>query len=90
MIGLSEVAEVMAVGKWYGERRSYTGQDDWCPPGVHTVLLLSLVCMLAEAGEVDFDQPAADPVQHQESVVDPALFTTVPFQTAKQLLYGTR
>ena len=54
------------------------------------MLLLSWVCMLAEAGEVDFDHPAADPVQHQESVVDPALFKAVPFQTVKQQLYGTR
>ena len=46
--------------------------------------------MLAEAGEVDVDQLAADPVQHLESVVGPALFKAVRFQTVEQRLYGTR
>ena len=46
--------------------------------------------MLAEAGEVDVDQPAADPVQHLESAVGPALFKAVPFQTVEQRMYGTR
>ena len=40
--------------------------------------------MLAEAGEADVDQPAADPLQHLESVVEPALFKAVPFQTVEQ------
>ena len=46
--------------------------------------------MLAEAGEVDVDQPAGDPVQHLESAVGPALFKAVPFQTVEQRMYGTR
>ena len=29
---------------------------------------------MAEAGEVNIDQPIVDPVQHLESVVEPALF----------------
>ena len=45
--------------------------------------------MLAEAGEVNVDQPAADPVQQLESVVEPALFKAVAFQTDEQRLYGT-
>ena len=46
--------------------------------------------MLTAAGEVDVDQPAADPVQHPESVVEPALFKAVPFETVEQRLYGSR
>ena len=39
------------------------------------------VCVLAEAGEIGVSQPAADVVQHLESVAEPALFKAVPFQT---------
>ena len=46
--------------------------------------------MLTAAGEVDVDQPAADPVQHPESVVEPGLFKDVPFQTVEKRVYGTR
>ena len=46
--------------------------------------------MVAEAGEVDVDQPTADLVQHLESVAEPALFKVVPFQTVEQQLYSTR
>ena len=46
--------------------------------------------MLAEADEVDVDQPTADQVQHLESVVEPALFKAVPLQTVEQRLYDTR
>lgn len=34
-----------------------------------------------EAGEAGVNQPAADPVQHLESVAKPALFRAIPFQT---------
>ena len=44
--------------------------------------------LLAEAGEFDVDQPAADPEQHLEPVVEPALFKAVAFQTDEQRLYG--
>ena len=44
-------------------------------PGIHT---------LAEGGEVDFNQPIGDPVQHLESAVESALLKTVPFQTVQQ------
>ena len=44
---------------------------------------------MAEAGEVNIDQPIVDPVQHLESVVEPALFKAVPFQTVEQRLNGT-
>ena len=44
---------------------------------------------LAEFGEVNIDQPIVDPVQHLESVVEPALFKTVSLQTVEQLFNGT-
>ena len=40
-------------------------------------------CTLAEAGEVDVNQPIIDPVQHLKSVVESALFKTVPFQVVE-------
>ena len=48
------------------------------------------VCVLAEADELDVNQPTADLVQHLESVVEPALFKSVPFQTVEQILHSTR
>ena len=45
---------------------------------------------MAEAGEVDVNQPIAELVQHLESVVDSALLKTVPFQTVRQLFHSTR
>ena len=45
--------------------------------------------MVAEAGEVNIDQPIIDQVQHLESVVEPALFKAVPLQTVEQRLNGT-
>ena len=44
--------------------------------------------LLAEAGEVNVDQPAADPVQHLEPVVEAALFKAVAFQTVEQYWVG--
>ena len=38
------------------------------------------ICVLAEAGEVDVNQPIVGPVQHLELVLESTLFKTVPFQ----------
>ena len=43
-------------------------------------------CTLAEAGEVDVNQPIVDPVQHLEPAVESTFFKTVPFQIVKQRL----
>ena len=45
--------------------------------------------MVAEAAEVNIDQPIVDPVQHLVSDVEPALFKAVPLQTVEQRLNGT-
>ena len=47
------------------------------------------ICTLTEAGEVDVNQPIVDRAQHLKSVVESALFKTVPFQVVEQRLYCT-
>ena len=48
--------------------------------------------MVAEAGEVNIEQPIVDPVQHLESVVERACVVqgqAVPFQTVEYRFNGT-
>ena len=48
-----------------------------------------MVWVLAEAGEIDVNQPTADLVQHLLLVMEPALFKAVLFQTVEQQLRDT-
>ena len=74
----SEVAEVMAVGRrfhslmvWGKKELNRTGRlvCSWCRCCARHCSSCPGVYILAEAGEVDVSRPAADPLQHQESVM---------------------
>ena len=76
-----------------GERTELNGTGwlvcSWCRR--YAPLVLGSVCWQEPMRLMSTTEPAANPVQHyQESVVEPALFKAVPFQTVEQRLYGTR